>query len=224
MGDERFLSLLGLPSTANTKEMREAYERAMQAAAQSYNIRHAKALSAAFDELPAAVRRAMYPVSGSLTARVRPAPIENTNWRPSRAPRRLSRRYLLSTVLIVLIAVLGAGAVRYAGWHVRNVRAERGAQQASDVPVSNAAPAGRSRTSAAATPIRQAIGLPVGIMQETGWREYAPPPGALVDPQGGTQGRCMQSTGGPVSPFSRIAAGSLMVCPTGWVGVYRISG
>lgn len=224
MGDERFLSLLGLPPTANMMEMREAYERAMQAAAQSHDVRRAKALSAAFDELPSAVRRAMYSVRGTPITLEQPAPTQVIRRRARGPQSRPIRGYRLPTVLLVLIALLAVAALGYADWHSRTVQAERGTQQGTRLMVPDASSATPPHASAAGAPILQAIGLPVGLLQETGWREYAPPPRALVDAEGATQGRCMPSTGGPLSPFSRIAAGSLMVCPTGWVGVYRISG
>jgi hypothetical protein len=54
-------ALLGIPADADAKHLRHAYEGAVDAAVNRHDWARAKALSAAFDMVPASTRLAIYP-------------------------------------------------------------------------------------------------------------------------------------------------------------------
>jgi hypothetical protein len=104
-------ALLGLRSDATVAQLRWAYERAMAAATRSGDAERARALSQAYDGLPAEIRHQVYATGPATGEPVSYPPRPTLVRRPDQArprPRPPRRRTRLSRLLLYLVVVPAA--------------------------------------------------------------------------------------------------------------------
>jgi hypothetical protein len=113
MSSQDLYSMLGMPADTALERLRHAYEGAVDAAANRHDWARAKALSAAFDLLPASTRLAIYPGRERNARRWDDAAEASAaGARGSSAqPRVRWRVVFLSVITVTLVALVGLAAI-----------------------------------------------------------------------------------------------------------------